>query len=426
MKATIEDINTVQRRVSITVPVETVNKAFDSAYKKIQRKSKIPGFRPGKAPLNIIKRSYGASVAGEVGESLINENLFGALQEHEVKPIASPMVEAAEAPQSDAEYKFSAVVDVMPTIELKDHKGLTVSVKEYTVGKDSLDRELKTIARRSAKTTPLADDTVAAKGHLLTVSHTATVDGKNLDAMTVHSIPVALGEKEVFPELETGMIGMKKSETKTIKLTLPKDYGDAELANKELEFTVTAEGVAELEIPAIDDELAKDMNFADLKELKAKIEESLEQNVKDMRSRDLEAALMDAVRAKNNFEVPPAMVEQVTDGIIREMGINDEKILKQAMADQDLRKSMREEAKKRAQNTMLLWEVAKAEDIKIEDDAVKEHIRTYLNESGTASDDQIDGIFKNAADRIRENLLLEKALEAMTNSATITNIPTEI
>jgi trigger factor len=426
MKATVEKINTVQRRVTVTVPATTVNAAFEAIYHRLQKKAKIQGFRPGKAPMNIIKRSYGASVAGEVGEKLINESLFGAMKDHDVRAISSPMVEAKAVPTANAEYEFSAVIDVMPSIELKGHKGLTFACKEYSVGSESIGRELELLARRQAKTATLPEGVTAGLGHLGLISHTASAAGEDLAEMNVKKIPVAFGRKEIFPELEAGILGMKKGEQKTVKFTLPKDFGDAGLANKAIEFNVTVDDLMALELPTVDDEFAKDMNFESLAALTQRIGDDLQETAKNMRNRDIEQAIMDALRIQNDFEVPPSMVDQVIDGMISEMGIRDEKMKKMALVDAEFRKNLREEAKRRAQNTILLWEVAKTENIEIKDDDIKNHIRSLIPAETAGAEKQIEATFQSAGGRVRENLLLERAMGLIISAATIANIPTEI
>src|SRR5690606_5756946 len=123
MKSSVEPINTVQCRVTIEVSPDEVNQAFEQAYRKLQKRAKIQGFRPGKAPLNVIRKLYGASVSAEVGENLVNTHRFSALQEKTIRPIAAPVLEKLDAPSQDKGFHFTALIDVMPTIDVGDYKG---------------------------------------------------------------------------------------------------------------------------------------------------------------------------------------------------------------------------------------------------------------------------------------------------------------
>ncbi|MEZ4742074.1 MAG: trigger factor [Bdellovibrionota bacterium] len=426
MKSTVEHINSVQRRITVTVPVEAVNETFETVFKRLQKKTNIRGFRPGRAPLSIIKKSYAGTVAGEVGELLINNNLFGALKEHEVIPISPPVVETEALPAAENAYEFSAVIDVMPVIELKNYKNLSVSVKEYTIGESSVDRELKALARRAAKASPIEGNPEVSEGQLITLTHTASSDGQDIPELSVEKIPVAIGQKEIFPELEKELLGLQKGQSKDIEITLPKDYQREDLAGKTIQFAATIDDIAKLDIPQLDDEFAKDMNVETLEELKKNIESHLKETAQRMHQQELENALLTAVRNHNEFEVPPAVVEQVTDDLIKNMGISDKATLDKILADENFRKNFRDEAKQKAKNTILLWEVAKAEGVEINDEDIKEHIKSAFGEQNAPKSKEIEDIFKKAGEKIRENLKLEKALDALKNSATIANIPVEI
>jgi FKBP-type peptidyl-prolyl cis-trans isomerase (trigger factor) len=145
-----------------------------------------------------------------------------------------------------------------------------------------------------------------------------------------------------------------------------------------------------------------------------------------MRNRDIEQAIMEALRLQNDFEVPPSMVDQVIDGMISEMGIRDEKMKKMALVDAELRKNLRDEAKRRAQNTILLWEVAKVEKVEIKDEDVRNHIRNFIPAETAGAEKQIEATYQAAGNRVRENLLLERAMGLIISAATIANIPTEL
>jgi trigger factor len=417
MKATVENINSVQRRVKVTVPAESVDKAFDAVYKRLQKKANFHGFRPGKVPLNIVKKSYGPSIAWEVGEKLINDSLFGAMKEHDVKAIASPVVEAKEAPIAGAQYEFSAVVDIMPAVQVAGYKGLSLTCSEFSVGSGSLDRELKLLARRQARTSDLAADTGAAAGHLAVISHTAQMDGKDLPEMTVNSMPIAVGSGDILAELETGILGMKKGEGKKVRVTLPADYNEADLAGKSVEFDVTLEELRQLELPAMDDEFAKDLSYPSLAALTEEISKRLSERANQLSRQEQEQVVMEALRKLNDFEVPPSMVDQVIDSMISELGIRDEKMQKKALQDSELRKGFRDEAKRRAQNTILLWEVARAEEIQITDGDVKDHIKAFASADASNSDTDIEATF---------NAWGERAMGVIVSAATVSKVAKEI
>lgn len=424
MKSLVEEINSVQRRIKVTIPAERVTQAFNSAYARIQKKAKISGFRPGKAPLTMIKKLYAESVTNEVIDELVNANIFAEISKADLRPVARPVVEGLKMPVAEMDFEFSAVVDVMPQINLTGYKDLEVSVKKQLVEQSAVERELEMLARRHGKAREVSEsEAVAQKGNLVDINHSVSIDGVRQDSMDVASMPVTLGVDEIHPEIEAAIIGMKIGETKQVTITLPENFTDREMAGKKSEFEIKLNKISVIDVPAVDDEFAKDLNFESKLDLEKKIRESLESSAEMQNKSQLESALLGALRARNAFDVPPAMVDEVIDGMINETLSSDKKRAKEVAKNENIRKSFRDEAKVRAQNTLLLWELAKVENLKVENDEITNHIKKTL---GGASNQEEDGYIKDIAarvgDRIRENLLLEKSLNFLASTAKITEL----
>lgn len=421
--AALEEISSVQKRIKVSISAESVDTAFNKAYSNIRKKAKIQGFRPGKAPLGMIKKLYGASVASQVGEDLINQNLFETIREQNLRIISSPVIEAMKLPEAGKEYEFSAVVDIMPTLENVDFKNVSIEVHKHEVKPEDVEKELNNLARRSAKTTPIEDSSVAAdKGHLVTLSHEVSLEGKTIEQMNVEKVQVALGEQELYPELESAILGMKTGENKKVDITLPSDFQDAELAGKTVNFDLTVDALSLLELPTIDDEFAKDLNVDSKDALVQQIEDGLKKQAEGAKKRELEVKLLDVLRQKNAFEVPPAMVDEVIDSMIKEMYPGDSEPSKNALKDEKIRGELKEEAKRRAQNTILLWEIAKSENIEVSDDDIAGHIKKMLGKEGDESEEvksQVEMFKKSVGSQVKENLLLDKSLDAVIEAANI-------
>jgi len=427
MKSTVEQLNPVQYRVHVEVSVDEVNKAFQDAYRKLQLRARIQGFRPGKAPLGIVRKFYGSSVTGEVHEALINTHLFKALGEQTFRPIASPVVEAKTAPVENQDFAFSAIVDVMPEITIADYKGVEVDAEVYTVKVETLERELTNLRRSHARTRPVEPGQVAAKGMVAAISHSATLDGKELASLDTKNMSVVLGDGELFPELEDLIVATAIGASKTGPVTLPESYGDKDLAGKTLTFTVTVNDLKHLDIPALDDEFAKDLSLESADVLKKNVEEHLANRAKDLGRQKLETAVLSKILSAQPFEVPPAMVDQVIDSIIQEeLAQHPEAKRKEALRNNDLRQSLLETAKQRTQNTLLLWHVAQQEKIEVTAADVNTRLDEVLASSGITEAKQKVQVRKNIEPRIRENLMFELALELLIKSAKVTEIPTAL
>lgn len=426
MKASVEQINPVQYRVSVEVTPAAVNQAFEAAFRKIQKKARVQGFRPGKAPLNIIKKLYGANVAGEVHENLINTHLFSALNEQTIRPIASPMVESKDPPTFDKEFAFSAVVDVLPKLEFDDYKGVAVSADSYSIKDETVERELSLLRRRHAQMRPTEPGQPAATGHMAAISHTAKHNGTEVPSMNVAGMTVVLGQNEIYGGLENAILGMTVGQTKVADIDLPEDYGDKDLAGQTLAFEIRLDDLKNLDVPNLDDEFAKDLSFESADALKADVRTHLEARAKDLGRQKVETAILDKIVDAHNFEVPPAMVDQVIDSMIQEMQHRSEDDRARALKDNNLRESFLATAKRRTQNTLILWHVTQKEQLTVTDAEVTERVEQSLASMGGIDPKQAARFRGNLEPRVRENLIFEKAMDFIINNAKVTEIPAEI
>src|SRR3989338_3165739 len=179
--AKVESINTVQSRVTVTVPADQVNRTFVKVAEKIQKKAKMDGFRPGKAPLSLIRKAYKENIGYEVSDVLIRDSLYEALTTEGITPISPPYVDSLSMPNEGTAYEFSAVVDLMPAVPLDESvKHMAVSFTEYQTNETSVDRELQALAKRSAKRSSLSDDQEAESKHWVTVSRFGLLDNQLL------------------------------------------------------------------------------------------------------------------------------------------------------------------------------------------------------------------------------------------------------
>lgn len=420
LTSSVEEINSVQRRIKVSLAPSLVSKAFEEAYRKVQKSAKLQGFRPGKAPLTVIKKFYGDSVRGDVGEQLINKHLFQILKEKNISPIAAPVVENMDTAVSDKEFSFTAIVDIMPEIEVKNWKGLTLAANTYEIKPETLTREVDLLRRRQAKTKELTAPAKASAGHLASIGHKVYKDGVLLENMDVEEFPVALGFKEIFVELENSILGMSIGETKKTTITLPQNYNDPNLAGKAVEFEITLKNLQDLTLPEFNDEFCKDVGYDSVAALNAEITAQLTKRGTQLRRQKLEGSVMDQLRAANNFEVPPSMVDQVIDGMINELNIEDQKEKKALLKNDDVRKSFRDTAKMKAQNTLILWRIAHSEKLEVTDDRIRQHILDNAPGSDKWDEKKMVDFIKQVKPRVQENLSFEMALDHVVANGKVT------
>ncbi len=423
MKAHVEEVSSVQRRIRVELSAIDVKSAFDSVYRNLQGKARINGFRPGKAPLNVIKKMYGSSIAYDVADQLVRNNLFTAIDQQSLRPISAPVLETFDLPKEDTDYAFSALVDILPALQIDGYKGLDLKASVVDVSDADVEREIEFIQRRQAKSKDASEGTIAKAGHVVNISQKATVDGEEFSEFTFDKVPVELGKNYLLPELETAVIGMKIGESKTLDIAVPEHVLDKSKVGKTAKATVKLEGITELTLPEVNDELAKDLGLEDLKTLKTNIRDRLDKQAEGHKRNQLETGIFEELNKTNNFEVPPSMVEQVIDSMFDEAEFSSDAERKQMKANQGERAKARETALQRARNTLILSEVIKSEKINVTDEDFDAYVKELIGGSmgGMPADAKLfDSIKASMGQHARESLLFKKAIDFVISHAKIT------
>ncbi len=420
MKTDIENLNTVQRKIHVTVDSAEVNAHFEKAYAKIQKKAHIKGFRPGKAPISIIKKLYGHNVKPEVGEAIINDKLPEAMKSHALKPVANPNIEVETLPEQNSEFLFKAIVDVMPEIEIGNYTGIPLNIDRFNVKEERVAKELHNLRRRRGKPEALeVSDAVIKMNRLATIGHTVYEGEQLVPELSTKGLQILIGEDEIHPEIESALLGMKVEETKSVNVTLPENYGDVKLAGKTLRFDVVVEDVKDFILPELNDELAKDLGTENVEDLTNKVRDQLVNKAEEMRQNRIESLILDYLYEGNPFEVPPSMTDHVIDSIIEEIYWQDEKERKEALKNTQMRKDVLPEAKRRAQNTLLLLRVAEKENLKVEEEDLNAEVeRMFPHTKG--NEQKIKETREAVGARMRDSLLLRKTMRLLQEKAIIT------
>ena len=427
MKATIEDVNKVQKRIKLELTESEVNGAFQRTYASIQRESHLKGFRPGKAPLTLIKKFYGESAAADVADKLIKEHVYEAMKEHNIHAVSQPVLELADLPKEGKEFCISALVDVMPPLTIEGYKGLELSYTAIDIDDATVEKEIKMQQRRHGKQKELEAGTAAAKGMLVTFDQTAVgEDGQPIVHATMENVSLELGEENGYmavPDIEQALLGMKADESKTIKPTFPKDYRDAALAGKQATITLHVKNLQELILPVLDDDFAKDAGADSLVALKNNIRSYYEKQAQQLKRQQLEGEALRLLTEKHPFEVPPSLVDRTIDSMIDELNIPDAKKRNVLKKDEAARERLKPEAKGRVKNTLILSQIIEAEKFTVSDEDMVEYwseIFPTLPEGETSRASFVKKLKKTYGETTRENLLFRKALDFLIENGTVT------
>ena len=374
------------QQVTLTIEVEAaeVNKAVDQACKRLANRVSIPGFRKGKAPRMIVERHVGKdAVLQEAFDIVAPKALSKAFDEQKIDPVTRPSVDI-ETLEEGKDLVFKATVTPRPEVKLGDYKGLNVPKNEVSITDEDVEKQLKTFQDRQGK---------LVKGF---------VDGEAFDGGEGKDYPLQIGSNSFIPGFEDQLVGAKIGEERDVNVKFPEEYHAKELAGKDATFKCTIRSIKTKELPAIDDELTKKVSkFETLDELKADIRKNLEENAERTAENDQKSAAIEMATNNITVDIPAVMIDNRVTAMIQEMamrleqqGMKLEQYLQYAGTDiAKLREQYRETAEKNVKTDLMLEEVAKAEDIKVEAKDLDEEVAAMAAAYG-ATPQQVQKIIK--------------------------------
>jgi trigger factor len=332
MKSNLEKKSTLERKLNIQVPAEVVGSTFDKMFKKVQKDANIKGFRPGKAPITTIKSMYGAHVAQDVVNDIIQKHYHQALQEHSLDPINYPEFEF-DAPEVGKEFSFSAIFEVRPEVTLKKYEGLEVEKEKAEFDEARIEQVLTNIRNSRAQQVPVLEDRPAQNGDTAIIDFDGYVDGKPLDGGKGTDHSLELGTKSFIDGFEEGVVGMKIGANKTLNLKFPDPYHSKDLAGKGVEFKVTLKKLMKKDLPELNDEFLKSIGANQtVEELKATIRKDLDESQAKQIEQDFKNRMLKQLVKANPVEVPASLLKDQKQALVDDM---KKKMLDEGLSDEE-------------------------------------------------------------------------------------------
>ncbi len=402
MKVTVENGENQQVTLTIEVEAAEVNKAVNQACKRLANRVSIPGFRKGKAPRMIVERHVGKdAVLQEAFDIVAPKALSKAFDEQKIDPVTRPSVDI-ETLEEGKDLVFKATVTPRPEVKLGDYKGLNVPKNEVSITDEDVEKQLKTFQDRQGKLVDAPEGAEVKDGDFTTLDFKGFVDGEAFDGGEGKDYPLQIGSNSFIPGFEDQLVGAKIGEERDVNVKFPEEYHAKELAGKDATFKCTIRSIKTKELPAIDDALAKKVSkFETLDELKADIRKNLEENAERTAENDQKSAAIEMATNNITVDIPAVMIDNRVTAMIQEMamrleqqGMKLEQYLQYAGTDiAKLREQYRETAEKNVKTDLMLEEVAKAEDIKVEAKDLDEEVATMAAAYG-ATPQQVQKIIK--------------------------------
>lgn len=304
----------LKREFTVTMTAEEIDAKINERLTELGKTVKMPGFRPGKIPLNLLKSKYGKSVMGEVLESAVNDSTLKAINENSLRPAMRPKIEVKNFDEAKG-LEYTMAIELLPEIKLMDLSAIKLEKLTSTPEKKEITDALERIAKANKTSEKVEENRPAKLGDIVVIDFDGTVDGNPFPGMKGNDFQLELGSKSFIDTFEDQLVGAKVGDHKTVDVTFPADYGHAQLQGVKAKFEVDVKELRAPSVPKIDEDFAKKLGFEDL----AKIEEAVSkqiQNEYDQLSRmNLKRALLDRLDETHDFNVPAGMVEAEFEGI---------------------------------------------------------------------------------------------------------------
>jgi len=428
MQVTVEAINPVTKKVSIEIPAERVDAEIEKTYAGIQKKAKLQGFRPGKAPIQLIKRTYSDTMRDQVMRSFYEQTLFKALDEHKIEPIDSPTIESAVL-EPGSPFKYSALVEIMPEILLNEYTGFAVNKEKFVLNPENIEGEIKRMQENMAQLVPLDEDAVTENGHVVSIDYSFSIEGFPEESSTAEDAELEVGSHRMLPEFEEQLVGLKCGAQKEIRITLPESYRNKDAAGKEGVFLITLKEIKRKELPELDDEFAQQFGDYDtMEQLRAKMTEYLEKQETERIENELKERIIQALIEKNPLDVPQSMVKRQLDHMLENLKnrLKGQHMSMDMMGldDEGFRLRFRDSAEDKVKGGLLLMALVEKENIAAGDDDLAERY-----ESIAAGNPDMLGRIKEyyASNKAARNALIseikeDKAIRFLLDNAVISEV----
>lgn len=431
MQVHVEDISSVQKKITIEIPAERVNEEIDKAYSAIQKKAKLQGFRPGKAPMQLIKRTYSDAMRDDVMRRLYQETLYKAMDEQKVEPIDSPTIES-DILEAGVPFKYSAVFEVMPQILLNEYTGLIVNKEIYVAKPENIDGELKRMQENMAQLIPLDEDTTIENGHTVSVDYTITASASPEENSGPQTAEVEVGSGSLIPGFEEQLIGLKSGESKEFTLDLPTAGEDVELTEMKGIFSVTVKEIKRKELPELDDEFAQQFGeYETMEALRAKMVEYHEKHETDRIENEFKERVIQALIQKNPLDVPESMVKRQLDHMFENLKnrLKSQQMSLEMMGldAEGFRARFRDDAIDKVKGGLLLMALVEKENVTVTDDDLTAHYEKIA----AGNPEMLDRIKEyyssnqNAKNSVISEIKEDKAITCLIENAVITEVDAE-
>ena len=390
MSTTVEKLEGLKRRLQITVSAEQVDRAYQSRLSKVAQTAKIDGFRPGKVPFALVEKRYGQNILLEVAQELINQTIGDAVKEHALAVAGQPTVVPSQIKKGEP-LIYTAEFEVYPEVQLADLSA--EAIKRHTVEVTVDDTDEMTEMLRKQRATWQAVERPVASGDRLKIDFKGFIDDVPFEGGEATDFSIEIGSKQSIPGFEEGLIGFAVDAPGKIECTFPEDYGVEALAGKPARFDVTVKSIEEPIIPALDDAFAKELGFDDVAALKEDVVKNIKTHMDQALKDQLKKQVMDRLTALHPLDIPDAMIH-VEIANLKKLAAEQAKRMGRTLEEQ-VDADYKDKAKTRVTLGLLLAEVIKKFEIKVEPADVRARVESIAAAYGGETSKIVDWYYNN-------------------------------
>ncbi len=420
---------TCRREIELEIPAENVQKTTEKIARDLARVARIPGFRPGKAPVTLIRRRFAAEIKGEVLESLVPEFLEQALTEKKLSPVTRPEVDKVDFTEAGP-LKFRATFEVLPEFELGDYKNLEIEVEDLAAGDTEVDKTLEEMRERAATYVPV-EGRGAKDGDFVQVKIMGTPAGGG-DPIRADNVQCHIGAEETLEAFNENLRGASPGETRRFETKYPDDYPDEKLKGKTYNYAVEVKAIKEKKLSELNDDFVKEIGegaggATTLEELRGKIRERLAAAREEHQQSQAREKILDELVKRHDFPVPEALIEHQMDARLERMvrtlaaqGVDPRAVNVDWVA---MRQRQRERAERDVKAEILIDRIATAENVEVSDEELEKEFAKLAERSGESAAVIRARLTKERAlDRMKSKLRSDKAIDSLHRTARIQTI----
>lgn len=428
MKVNMENLSDTQRKLQVIVPADVVKQERNAVFKEIYQVAKVKGFRPGKAPVNVVEAMYKSEILSETMQKLLSNTLEDALREAEVNPINRPEITPPDAIEEDKDFEYTVLFEVLPEIELGQYKELKLKKDKQAVKDEDVDQAILHLREHKAEVKPYEKKKAVKDGDVVIVDFEGFLDGEPLKDLKRENVQFIVGEKKMIPEFEENVMGMKKEEEKEFDVTYDESFPVEEARGKAVHYVLKLKDVLKRTMPKANDELAKGIGLESIDELKNKIKEDLGRQLEQQAETKLRKELMDILVENNpSLEAPGSLVQQEAERLVQSVKQN---MQQRGVPEMDLDEKTLEEignhAIRNVKASLVLGEISRKEEISVSEEEIKESL-SNIAQSYNMNTEQIHDLYEknNLLEGLEGNLAEQKVIDFIIENADVDEVPVE-